>query len=71
MFVCSDIQEVTRETPGKNEIEAEVLIKEVQKYCTKWPRNWSKDKGIGIMSPSADQVNILFLPYMLIDSLGI
>ena len=56
-FVCSDISQNVATTTGKNENEADVLIKEVEKYFKTWPRNWNKEeKKICIMSPSPDQV---------------
>lgn len=56
-FVCSDIKKDIRRTSGINENEADVLVREVQKYFTSWPKNWDRsDKRICIMSPSADQV---------------
>ena len=57
-FVCSDISDSDKPTVGTNEVEAEVLLKEVQKYFTKWPKHWGKEERskVCIMSPSADQV---------------
>ena len=57
-FVCCDVSDHNKPTTGTNEVEADVLIKEVQKYCNSWPKHWGeKDlKKVCIMSPSADQV---------------
>ena len=56
-FVCSDITQDIRGTTGVSEREANAILKEVEKYFTKWPKHWCKeDKKICIMSPSADQV---------------
>ena len=56
-FVCSDISKTVERTTGKNKSEADVLIKEVEKYFNTWPRNWNtEDRKICIMSPSPDQV---------------
>ena len=57
-FVCSDVSDDNKPTPGTNEVEADVLIKEVQKYCNSWPKHWGKKdlKTFCIISPSADQV---------------
>jgi hypothetical protein len=56
-FVCSDIRENVDETIGSNEQEADVLIREVEKYFKTWPRNWNKEeRKICVMSPSPDQV---------------
>ena len=56
-FVCSDIRQEAKATSGVNENEANVLIKEVEKYFKQWPKHWdNEDKRICIMSPSANQV---------------
>lgn len=56
-FVCSDINQEVKATSGTNEKEADVLIKEVEKYFREWPKHWdSDDKRVCIMSPSANQV---------------
>lgn len=56
-FVCSDIEQSFGKVTGANENEANVLIREVQKYFKTWPKNWSrKDRRICIMSSSPDQV---------------
>ena len=59
-FVCSDIKQDLHETSGIDEIEADMIMKEVQKYFLKWPKHWDKSdkcgKKICIASPSADQV---------------
>ena len=58
-FVCSDIRRGLEMTSGVNKDEAKILINEVKKYFTKWPKHWSKeksDKRICIMSSSANQV---------------
>lgn len=57
IFVCSDIEQSIKKTSGINEIEADVLLKEVQKYFAKWPRHWEGDsKKICIISTSPNQV---------------
>ena len=44
-------------TSGLNEVEADILLSEVQKYFSKWPKHWEGgDRKVGIMSPSPDQV---------------
>lgn len=56
-FVCSDVKQPNSETSGVNEAEADVIMKEVEKYFKTWPKSWSRqEKRICIMSPSADQV---------------
>ena len=59
-FVCSSIQQDLNKTSGVDENEANMIIKEIQKYFSMWPKHWSKkDKRIGIVSPSADQVILM------------
>ena len=61
-FVCSDIEQGNKKTSGINEIEADVLLKEVQKYFAKWPRHWEGDsKKICIISPSPNQVSGIYI----------
>ena len=58
-FVCSSIQQDLKGTPGRDESEADAIVKEVQKYFKKWPKHWDEDeedRKVCIMSPSADQV---------------
>ena len=56
-FVCSDITQDIRGTTGVSECEADAILKEVEKYFTKWPKHWNQtNKRICIMSPSASQV---------------
>ena len=56
-FVCSSMEENLANISGINKVEAEVLVEEYNKYFKKWPRNWSSEEKICIMSPSANQVN--------------
>ena len=59
-FVCSDIKQNVMGTSGVSENEAEIVVKEVEKYFTLWPKHWdTDDKRVCIMSPSPDQVQLM------------
>lgn len=56
-FVCSDIQRNVRGIKWSDANEADMLINEVKRYFKNWPKHWTeKERRIGIMTPSADQV---------------
>ena len=59
IFVCSSVQQDINCTPGKNEKEAKILVKQLVKYIQQYPINWvqgGRRPHVCVMSPSANQV---------------
>ena len=62
VFVCSSldasVQSVNKDT---DESEARVLLQQVSRFVTNWPRNWGRQdlSKICIMTPSTNQVSIV------------
>lgn len=71
-FICSSIKRMESNLQGKDEHEAQVLLEQVAKYVNNnWPSHlWGQQclESICIMTPSADQVQliILFLMFILL-----
>ena len=64
VFVCSSLDKTNTERAGIDNVEANCLVKLVDKYVSVWPSRWGeKDlETICIMSPSASQVScIIFI----------
>ena len=57
------MQSVNKDT---DESEARVLLQQVSRFVTNWPRNWGKQdlSKICIMTPSPNQVSIIVLTVM-------
>ena len=58
-FVCTSLKQIKSTSHSVDELEAMCLLKQVEKFVSKWPeKEWgTKDLAkICIMSPSADQV---------------
>ena len=65
-FICSSFNRTRNNLQGRDEAEAQILLEQVTKYVSTWPDHlWGcKTKkileSVCIMSPSADQVGILY-----------
>ena len=69
-FICSSLNSIYCNLRSKDEIEADILLEQVDKYVSSWPHHlWGKREleSICIITPSADQV-FLWLNIMQCDA---
>ena len=57
-FVCSSLKDYDEAIPGMDELEAQAVLEEIQKYMEDWPEEWGEQdlSKVCIVSPSPEQV---------------